>query len=68
MKESTCVESPSPQGARDVLTEILRQGAQQLLKQAVRAEMDAHLEAYKGHRLESGHQRVVRQGVRAYPC
>ncbi len=62
MRESTWVEPPSPQGTKDVLTEILRQGAQQLLKQAVEAELEALLQAHAHRRLETGQQRVVRHG------
>ncbi len=62
MRESTWVEPPSPQGARDVLTDILRRGAQKLLQQAVEAELEALLQAHAHRRLETGQQRVVRHG------
>ena len=62
MKESIWVELPSPEGARDILTELLRKGAQQLLQQAVETELAAHLEAHADRRLETGQQRVVRHG------
>ncbi len=62
MKESIWVELPSPERARDILTELLRKGAQQLLQQAVETELAAHLEAHADRRLETGCQRVVRHG------
>ncbi len=62
MKESIWVELPSPEGARDMLTELLRKGAQQLLQQAVETELAAHLEAHADRRLATGQQRVVRHG------
>jgi len=50
--------------SRDVLTEILRQGAQRLLSQAVEAEVDACIEAHR-HRLDGqGHRLVVRNGYK----
>ncbi len=62
MRGITWVGAPSPQGARDVLTEILRQGAQQSLTQAVEAELETLLRAHSHRRLETGQQRVVRHG------
>ncbi len=47
---------------RDVLTDLLRQGAQQLLAQAVQAEVAAYLEARSHLRDEAGHRHVVRNG------
>jgi transposase-like protein len=46
---------------QDVLTDLLRQGAQQLLAQAVQAEVSAYLEARSHLRDEAGRQ-VVRNG------
>jgi transposase-like protein len=47
---------------QDVLTDVLRQGATQLLAQAIQAEVAAYLEA-RGHlRDEAGRQQVVRNG------
>jgi transposase-like protein len=46
----------------DVLTELLRTGAQQLLAQAIQAEVAAYLDAHAHLRDEQGHQQVVRNG------
>ena len=46
----------------DPLTDILRQGARQLLAQAVEAEVEAFLAAMKGERLADGRDRLVRHG------
>ena len=46
----------------DPLTDILRQGARQLLAQAVEAEAEAFLAAMKGERLPDGRDRLVRHG------
>ena len=46
----------------DPLTAILRQGARQLLAQAVEAEAEAFLAAMKGERLADGRDRLVRHG------
>jgi transposase-like protein len=48
--------------SQDVLTGILREGAQKLLAQAIEAEVDAHIEAHKELRGERGHRLVVRNG------
>jgi len=48
--------------SQDVLTGILREGAQKLLVQAIEAEVDAHIEAHKELRDERGHRLVVRNG------
>ena len=47
---------------RDVLTDVLRQGAAQLLAQAIEAEVAAYLDAHSALRDEAGRQQVVRNG------
>jgi len=49
-------------GSKDVLTDILRQGAQQLLAQAIEAEVQEWLEQRTECRDERGRQLVVRNG------
>ena len=49
-------------GSKDVLTDILRQGAQQLLAQAIEAEVQEWLEQRTECRDECGRQQVVRNG------
>jgi transposase-like protein len=47
---------------KDVLTDVLRQGATQLLAQAIQAEVAAYLEARSHLRDEAGRHQVVRNG------
>ena len=47
---------------KDLLTDVLRQGATQLLAQAIQAEVAAYLEARSHLRDETGRQQVVRNG------
>jgi transposase-like protein len=52
---------PLPQ-AGDVLTEVLRQGAQRLLAQAIDAEVSAWIDQRRHCLDEQGHRQVVRHG------
>ena len=49
-------------GAQDVLTSILRDGAQRLLTQAIEAEVAEWIETHRHVRDEQGHRQVVRNG------
>lgn len=49
-------------GLDDPLTELLRNGAQELIKQAVEAELEALLEKHAGLTLLDGRRAVVRNG------
>jgi hypothetical protein len=64
-----CCTTPAPDAAvtipvpsRDVLTGILRNGAQRLLAQAVDAEVDAWITQHAESKDARGHQLVVRNG------
>ena len=46
----------------DALSELVRQGARQIIAQAVEAELQAFLSSYSDLKTESGHQGVVRNG------
>jgi putative transposase len=48
--------------AQDVLTDVLRQGAQQLLAQAIDAEVADWIERHLHCRNDQGHRQVVRNG------
>jgi transposase-like protein len=48
--------------AQDPLTDLLRSGARDLIKQAVEAELATMLSEYKDHKLPDGRQTVVRNG------
>ena len=62
MKTDTVVSIQQPASPKDALTEVLREGAQKLLAEAVQIEVGSFLEQYKELRDEQGHQRVVRNG------
>ena len=51
-----------PESVRDALSELVRQGARQIIAQAVEAELQAFLSTYSEVKTESGHQGVVRNG------
>ncbi len=48
--------------AKDVLTEILREGAHKMLATAIESEVDAYIGAYADQRDANGHRLVVRNG------
>lgn len=62
MKKDTVVSIDQPETTRDALTEVLREGAQKLIAEAVQAELEELLEQYEGHQDEQGRQRLVRNG------
>ena len=51
-----------PGTVRDALTEVLREGAQQLLSQAIETEVAEFLAKYRDTRDEAGRRRMVRNG------
>ena len=62
LKKDTVVSIEEPNTTRDMLTEVLREGAQKLLAEAVQAELEELLEEYAAHRDEEGRQSLVRNG------
>jgi transposase-like protein len=62
MSEDTVVCFQKPESPRDALTELLRHGAQQLLKQAVESELAEFLGEHAEKRDERGRAAVVRNG------
>jgi putative transposase len=62
MSEDTVVRFRKPDAVRDALTELLREGAQRLLKQAVQAELEEFLAARAELCDEHGRAAVVRNG------
>jgi len=63
MQEGTLEAIQFPGGnGRDVLAEILREGAEKLLVQAVEAEVAAYIERHADFRDADGHRLVVRNG------
>ena len=51
--------------SRDAIRELIRNGARQLLAQALKHEVEEILSQYVGQFAENGHQTVVRSG---YQC
>lgn len=62
MKHDTTVRLDPQASSRDVLTEILNEGAQRLLAAALSAEVEAHLQRFEKVRDGHGHRVVVRNG------
>lgn len=62
MKKNTVVPLAGRDAVVDPLTEMLRQGARQLIQQAVEAELQELLEAHSQRRTEDGKAGVVRNG------
>ena len=62
MKENNVVDLSGREEFRDLLTELLRIGARQLIEQAVESELTEFMEAYSGRLLEDGRTAVVRNG------
>lgn len=62
MKKDTVVELHRPAQGQDLLSTMLRDGAQRLVAQAVQAEFEEFLARLSGERLEGGRAAVVRNG------
>ena len=62
MSQSTKIESIWQGESKDVLSELLRQGAQRLLAEALNAEVEEHVLRFAESRDERGRRQVVRNG------
>jgi len=62
MKKDTVVELRRPAQGQDLLSTMLRDGAQRLVAQAVQAEFEEFLARFSGERFEDGRTAVVRNG------
>ena len=62
MNKSNVIEREDREGIADPLTELLRAGAQQLIQQAVGAELEELLAQHGGRRSEAGTAGIVRNG------
>ena len=60
MKENNIIEIKNL--VKDSLTDFLRESAKTMLHLAIEAEVETFIESYKTQRLESGKQRIVRNG------
>ena len=63
MTNNTVTPLVQPGEFSDLLTDVLRNGAQQLLAHAVEAEVADFITRHAGDRLEDGRARVVRTGI-----
>ena len=61
MREDTTIPFVNP-AFRDELSELVREGAQRIIRQAVEAELGAFLEEHAGDRDRQGRRAVVRNG------
>lgn len=62
MNKDNVITLTQPGEFKDQLTEVLRQGAQKLVLQAVEAEFASFLEHHDHERLTDGRKRIVRHG------
>jgi len=62
MKKNNVFKFENPEVIEDPLTELLRQGAQKLIAEAVEAELGEFIDKYRGLRDMQGRQRIVRNG------
>jgi putative transposase len=62
MLEATTHSIAFPSASQDVLTEILREGAQRLLSAAIEAEVAEYIDARRHVVNRAGHRQVVRNG------
>jgi len=62
MLEATTQSIAFPSASQDVLTEILREGAQRLLSTAIEAEVTEYIDARQHLVNRAGHRQVVRNG------
>lgn len=62
MSKSNMVELSGRGESSDPLTDLLRQGARDLIQRAVEAELSEYLASFEGRRLEDGRAAVVRNG------
>lgn len=62
MTNSTVTPLVQPGAFSDLLTEVLRSGAQRLLAHAVEAEVSVFIDAHADERLDDGRARIVRHG------
>ena len=62
MKQCTIHNESVSISSRDILTEILRQGAQEMLAQAINNEVAEYIHAASDLRDDQGHRLVVRNG------
>lgn len=61
-KNTLCTTENQKLGFQDMLTEVLREGARQMLKTAIEIEINTFIEQHKDKITENGLQQIVRNG------
>ncbi len=62
MNKNNVVELNKPEETLDPLTELIRNGARKILKEALEAEIESFTEKFSSLKMSDGTQRVVRNG------
>ncbi len=62
LSKSNVVSIDRSESSRDALTEVLRRGSRELLREAIEAEVESFLAEYRGEQTEDGRRRMVRNG------
>ena len=62
MRKNNVIEMKSREEGKDLLTELIREGAQKLIQKAVEVELSTFMERFEGRVLEDGRAAVVRNG------
>ena len=63
MNQNNVIEFKKPGSEpKDLLTNLLRDGAKRLIQEAVEAELETFLAEFRAERLDNGHQAIVRNG------
>lgn len=62
MNKDNVVSLSSREAISDAVTDLLKTGAQQLLQQAIEAELQQFMQQFEERRLEDGRACVVRNG------
>ncbi len=63
MDKNNVIDLNKPaESTEDVLTELIREGARKILKEAVEAEIESFIDKFRSLTMEDGKRRVVRNG------
>ena len=62
MKKSNVIDLSRREETADLLTDLIRQGARQLIEQAIETELAVFMDALSGRKLSDGRAAVVRNG------
>ena len=63
MNKTSAIDINEPaESAQDALTELIREGAIKIVKEAIESEIECFIDRFRSERLANGKQRVVRNG------